>query len=246
MTILSANKSKSVDVRAVVLTSGGKDSVLALHLAVESGLSVTSLLTIFPEDNESMLYHTHNLEYVEAIADSLDVEWLTRTATKNEETTALSEALRRVEADAVVTGAISSNYQKRRFEEAARHRGLKTVTPLWGMSANQVFSEMFHRRMKVIVDAVAAYGLDEEWLGKELTCENTEHLLMLSEKCRFNPLGEGGDFDTFVLDAPLYRKRLVITDAESRWMGDHGMLKIRRMVTEMKSLNANSLKHPAT
>ena len=234
MKIMSADGSTPSKKKAVVLTSGGKDSILALHLAVESGLEVMALLTIFPEDEESLLYHTHNLEHVGAIADSIGVKWISKTVTKDEEVTSLSGALTSIEAEVLVTGGVASNFQREKFAKAAKPADLEIFTPLWGMSAQRLFSMILEKRLKVVVDAVAALGLGEEWLGVELTRKNIERLMKISEKFRFNPVGEGGDLDTFVLDAPLYNKKLIIQDVEKCWYGDRGVLKIDRLAGELK------------
>ena len=48
----------------IAFLSGGKDSVLSMHLAHNQGIKITGIMTMIPEDQESMLYHTHNINLV--------------------------------------------------------------------------------------------------------------------------------------------------------------------------------------
>lgn len=215
--------------RAVALSSGGKDSILALHLAVQAGLRVESVLTVFPEDPDSMLYHTYNLAHVKLIAHEMGLDWRTMVAKREEEESALVVALDRLNTEVVVTGGVASNYQRIRFERAAASLGLAVYAPLWGMTAQEEYAKIHALGMDVLVVAVAAYGLGQDWLGTHLTRERTSQLLRLARRFGFNAVGEGGDLDTFVLDAPLYGRRLEVAEASTTWRGDAGVYEIKAL-----------------
>jgi len=220
--------------RAVCLSSGGKDSILALHLASESGAELTGLVTIFPEDQESLIYHVPNLDRVGAIAEALGLEWFRGEARKDREVEALERVLGLVDAEVVVTGGTSSNFQRRIFDSVASRLGFESYAPLWGWSAEEEFSELMKRRFRIMVVGVAALGLGGEWLGQILTEQKINRLLRLSEQYRFNALGEGGDFETFVLDAPLYKKAIRVVEGKPVWFGDRGHYIIGKIDFEEK------------
>lgn len=220
--------------RALVLSSGGKDSILALHKVWEQGLKVIGIITMLPEDPESMLYHTHNVRHVKKIAESIGMDWYGFEAKKREEEKALERALKKLSAELLITGGIASNYQKDVFDKVAESVNMKHLAPLWGMKPHDILKEIISMKMDVMIIAVAAYGLGENWLGRHLTKESVDELLKLSEKYRFNPVGEGGDFDSFVLDAPLYKKRLIPLKVIKRWEKDSGALEIQELMMEDK------------
>ena len=93
------------------LVSGGKDSIYAAYLAETQGWPVDELVVLRPEDPESMMFHTPNLDLVELQAQS----WRKRYRAVHvpgrgeaEELAALTEAL----SDGrgwVVAGAIESS-----------------------------------------------------------------------------------------------------------------------------------------
>jgi len=197
-----------------------------MHLARSEGIEIESILTMLPEDPESMLYHTHNLKIVEKIAEVVEVPWIPIRAPKDEELIALDEALSDLRVDYLITGGIESSFQKRRFDKACQRANLRHYAPLWHKSPQEVYKKLTSFEIDAIIVSVAAYGLGEDWLGSHLTEDTITKLLHAAEKYRFNAVGEGGDLDTLVLDAPLFKKRLIPISPTKKWEGDRGRLEI--------------------
>ncbi|MEK6873616.1 MAG: TIGR00289 family protein, partial [Nanoarchaeota archaeon] len=63
---------------------------------------------------------------------------------------------------------------------------------------------------EVVITGVAAYPLDEKWLGKKIDKRFIEQIKELNEKYKINPAGEGGEFESFVLNCPLFKRKLKI------------------------------------
>jgi len=215
--------------KAFLLTSGGKDSILAGHLAKEEGIELKGLITLIPEDKESWLFHTYNLNWVSMIAKSMNLDLILTKVEKGKELEGLKDTLKGLDMDLLVTGGVSSNYQRLRFSEACKAHNIDLYSPLWGKRGEEVYNMILERNMKVMVIAVAAYGLDDSWLGRILDREGVKKLIELSKKYGFDPIGEGGDLDTFVLKAPLYRYELKVKRYKKFWYGDRGFLEIEDM-----------------
>ena len=82
----------------ISFSSGGKDSILSLHLAHKNGINIKGMVTMIPEDSESMLYHTHNVSLVKIIAEVMGIKWISVNAPKNSEIDALTNALKKLDA----------------------------------------------------------------------------------------------------------------------------------------------------
>ncbi|MEM3451454.1 MAG: diphthine--ammonia ligase [Nitrososphaerales archaeon] len=216
--------------RALVISSGGKDSILALHKAWMQGVKIVGIVTMLPENPYSMLYHAHNVKHVKSIAESIGINWYGFKAEEKDEKGSLERALKELKVDLLISGCIASKYQKDILNNVAESVNMKHFTPLWNMKAYDVLKEIIFMKMDVMIVSVAAYGLDKKWLGKHLTQKNVNELLRLSEKYHFNPIGEGGDYDSFVLDAPLYKKRLVPLKVAKKWEKDSGALEIQELI----------------
>ncbi|MBU1939710.1 TIGR00289 family protein, partial [Candidatus Micrarchaeota archaeon] len=68
----------------------------------------------------------------------------------------------------------------------------------------------------VIIVAIAAQGLDEKWLGREINADAVAELKQLHEKHGISIVGEGGEFETLVLNCPLFKKRIEIIRSEKK------------------------------
>ncbi|MFW6321191.1 MAG: ATP-binding protein, partial [Halohasta sp.] len=72
---------------------------------------------------------------------------------------------------------------------------------------------------------VAAYSLDESWLGHTLDADAIAELRDLHEEYGVHLLGEGGEFETFVTDGPHMSQRIEL-DYDTEWHGDSGRIRI--------------------
>jgi len=220
-------------VRAVVLYTGGKDSTYAILRALEEGFEIGCLLTILSENPESYMFHTINTNWTGLQAESMGLPLLTgySRGVKEEELEDLRvwlvEAKRRFGVDCVVAGAVASRYQRGGIAESARGAGLDGFFPLWGFDEERLLRTYLREGFEILFSSVSALGLGEEWLGSTLTKESLDRLVRLSRKYRFNLVGEGGEYETFVLDAPLFRKRIIVLGAEKVWEGFWGYYRIK-------------------
>ncbi|MDY6773646.1 MAG: diphthine--ammonia ligase, partial [Candidatus Nanohaloarchaea archaeon] len=120
----------------------------------------------------------------------------------------LEEALERAREEygieGIVSGALRSMYQKERVEKAAEDTGLKAFSPLWNKDQKDYMRWLVGEGFEVKITEVSAGGLDGSWEGTVLDRENLQELLELAEEHGFEPAGEGGGFETVVLDGPTF------------------------------------------
>jgi ABC transporter with metal-binding/Fe-S-binding domain ATP-binding protein len=221
------------NMRAAVLFSGGKDSTLAMVKATEEGIKVTCIVSIIPESEDSLMYHLPNISLTALQAEAMELPYIAQPSFKEDEDNlvCLNKALQRAKQEhgvkAVVAGAVASRYQHTRVQKVARMLGLKVISPLWMRNQEELLRAVLEHNIKAVIVGVAAHGLGKEWLGKELTEPTVEKLLELSKKYRFSPVGEGGELETFVIDAPPFHKCVKIEKAELRWDGVRGTYLIK-------------------
>ena len=143
---------------------------------------------------------------------------------------ALQLAIKKYKIEGVVSGALASNYQKERIDNICKELKIKSIAPLWHIEPKKYLKELIKDNFKVIIVGVAAEGLGESWLGRELNTEAIEELKILNNKVKFHLGFEGGEAETFVLDCPLFKKRLVVEEAEkrmeSKYCGQYNIKKI--------------------
>jgi len=227
------------DMLAGVLFSGGKDSCLALHIASEQH-EIACMLTVFSKNPESFMFHTANIEVTRLQAKAMGITQLTvKTAGEKEkeleDLKALIEmAYKKFGIKAIVSGAIASRYQATRIEETCKKLGLSYINPLWGMDQLDILKAVLEKKFEVIITAIAAYPLDESWLGRRIDAKAIDELEEMREKFRINPAGEGGEFETLVLDAPMFKSRIKIVESEKYYKNNAGILRIKKALLVKK------------
>jgi diphthine-ammonia ligase len=139
---------------------------------------------------------------------------------------AIKVAKRDYSIEAVYTGALASVYQKSRVERICDELGVNAVSPLWHIDQVAHLTNIIANHFEVIMTGAAALGLDESWLGRPLDNEAIRDLARLHARYGVNPGLEGGEGETFVLDCPLFDRRIEIVSSQKHWKGDAGYLEI--------------------
>jgi diphthine-ammonia ligase len=212
------------------LVSGGKDSVLALYKAQQMGHEIKVLGTMVPERSDSYMFHHPNVHMTDYLAESLQIP-LVKAQTcgiKEKELDDLKKLIASFDADGVVTGAIASVYQKKRIDNICDELGLKSLAPLWHQEPLDLMNELINLGFKVMFVGVSAQGLNQTWLGQELTKETLQKLVELNKKYQISLVGEGGEYESLVLDAPNFKKRIEILDAKTNYDNNSGVYTIKQ------------------
>ncbi|HYY92279.1 MAG TPA: diphthine--ammonia ligase [Candidatus Dormibacteraeota bacterium] len=218
--------------KVAVLFSGGKDSTFAVWLTQHQGWNVATLLTVRPSTTESLMFHHPNVEWTRLQAQAMDVPHDLIEVRRNTELDDLGKELDRLKVDegisGVVSGAVASDYQKTRFDDMCESIGLKSFAPLWHKDPKLLVEDLKSAGYRIIITAVAAKGMDESWLGRELSEGEWSRLERLSKTHGINLAGEGGEYESFVLDAPHFRESIRIVKSRMEWEGDSGRLVIEK------------------
>jgi ABC transporter with metal-binding/Fe-S-binding domain ATP-binding protein len=212
--------------KLAALTSGGKDSLYAIHLMRKAGHEIRYLLCMKSARDDSYMFHHPNVEFVGLQAELMGVEVLFgQTEGKKEEELADLESLISKVADdvgGIVTGAIASEYQRSRVDAICKKLGLVCLSPLWHIDTVSYWDDLLSAGFKVMVSAVAADGLGEDWLGRIMDRPAAEELRKLSKKYGFHLAFEGGEAETFVLGCPMFSGEIKIVSAKKKWDGLRG------------------------
>jgi ABC transporter with metal-binding/Fe-S-binding domain ATP-binding protein len=215
------------------LFSGGKDSTFAIYLAQKQGHEVACLLSIFTKSEESHLLHYPNLQWTKLQSESMSIPQLTINSESNEtddELFALEKLLQNAKdqfhIEGLVHGGIKSQFQKEKFESLCSKLDLVAITPLWNTEPEQYMNDLLDSNFVFIMITVSSDGLDDTWLGKEITKSDIDTLKNLSEKFGFNLNFEGGEAETFVVDCPLFKNSIKINQAKKIWDGYRGRFEI--------------------
>lgn len=222
------------NLRLAALFSSGKDSSYALHVMQKQNYEISCLVTIRSRNKDSYMYHTPNIEMTELQAKAMGIPLIMQESEgeKEKELEDLEKALKKAKSEfwveGVVTGALYSNYQRERIEKICDKLGLKVFSPLWHMDQEQEMRELVKDGFEFILSSIAAYGLDESWLGRVLTDDDIDKLVEINKKIGINIAFEGGEAESLVLNGPMFANKIVIKKArkimENKFTGRYFIL----------------------
>lgn len=215
-----------------VLFSGGKDSYLAMQMASEYH-QVSCLLTINSSNKDSWMFHTPAIEWTKLQSESLGISQIIQKTEgiKDDELVDLLKLVKRAKnqysIQGIVTGALASTYQSTRIQKICNDLGLWCFNPLWQLSQENLLRLLIDSEISSVITGIGAEPFDESWLGKEINSYTVDELLLYSKKYRINPAGEGGEFESLVIDSPMFEKKLEIISSKKHYSNFSGRLEIR-------------------
>jgi diphthine-ammonia ligase len=220
--------------KVVGLLSGGKDSCYNILKCQAYGHQLVCLANLMPlapevEEINSFMYQSAAHGVIPAVAECFGVPLIRRpilgttkvhtmdyVRTDDDEVEDLYNLLvdvlaRFPEVKGVSCGAIVSNYQRVRVEHICSRLNLVSLCYLWQRDRGELLNEIIDSETRAVLVKVAGAGLvPAKHLGQELGSLKPT-LLRLHEKYGLDLCGEGGEYETLVLDCPAFRKRLEIT-----------------------------------
>ncbi len=199
------------------LVSGGKDSIYAAYLCDTQGWPVDELVTIRPDDPDSMMFHTPNLDLVALQATAWGKRHRTVPVNGRDDAAELDALVRALEGGdgPVSVGAVESSYQWARLIKVGDRVNRRIFAPLWRKDPARVVREELDAGLDIRLVHLAAEPLTPDLLDRRLDRSMLEELERRSRSIRrLNVAGEGGEYETLVVDAPFFGSRIEIDRTE--------------------------------
>ncbi|MEM3676267.1 MAG: diphthine--ammonia ligase [Thermoplasmataceae archaeon] len=208
--------------KTFALLSGGKDSFLACTIALEQGFDVDLSVTAKAREY-SMMFHFPNVSLAGTVSALLDIP---NIMVEEDEVERIFAELAHKGYQAIVAGAIASEFQKTRLEELCTANGLACFAPLWRKNPVKILQELINRGIRSIVVSVSAEGLGPEDLGRPIDKDFISYIENKEKKYGLNPAGEGGEYESIVIGYE--SKTIDIEESEVKWLGSGGYLRINK------------------
>lgn len=224
----------------VALISGGKDSCFTMMEAVRRGHHLVAICNLLPLDNacpdvDSWMFQTAGHGLIEGLAccmpnvpmyrrrlkgssQSTEMQYETNAADEVEDLFLLLRHVvrRHPQVKAVCSGAILSSYQRLRVETVCQRLSLTSLAYLWCRPQRPLLQDMIDGGIDAVLVKVAAMGLKPmQHLGKSLR-HMQPILWQLEQQYGCSVCGEGGEYESFVLDCPLFTRRLELVRTTPR------------------------------
>jgi len=212
---------------------------MAVYAALEAKEDVKYLLSMKSKNDESYMFHVPNIHVTDLLSEALDIPIMSveTDGVKEEELEDLKAAfldLKDLGVEAIYTGALYSVYQKSRIEKLGDDVGLKIISPYWHVDELEYMRKIVSLDFKIMICGVAAWGLDESWLGRIIDYDTIDELVRLNEKYHVDIAFEGGEAETLAIDGPIFKKRIEILKYKKEWHLDSGVFVIEDAVLKEK------------
>ncbi|HLD06378.1 MAG TPA: hypothetical protein VJC16_02485 [Candidatus Nanoarchaeia archaeon] len=212
--------------RVAILYSGGKDSTYALAYAKERGWDIRYLLSVKPVRTDCFLFHFATVEHTPAIAAMLGIPHHLISCDVADpvlEAGLLKRKVMQLErVDALLLGGTGLQAtQLRSIQEALRPMGIEVFAAHAGQDHEAVVEDMLQKGYRIMITQIASDGLTSDDLGRELTPESFPAFRSRSRKFGFHIGGEGGYYDTLVIDAPFFPRAFQVTAMKRSMEGEH-------------------------
>lgn len=240
----------------VALISGGKDSIFNILECIRNGYEIHCLAYLQPinhqeiQELDSFMFQSvgHNV-VTQAYSDCLGIplivhqtdgkskfrnlEYFNKNSQEKDEVEDLFVLLSKVldqfpQIKGVTSGAIFSDYQRNRVENVCSRLGLVSVAMLWRREQDELLDTMIENDINAILIKTASMGLKPNvHCGKSIS-QLRDYLMKLKDDFQMNCCGEGGEYESLVLDCPLFSKlisidksRVIVEDPNSFTSSGH-------------------------
>ena len=209
--------------------SGGKDGCLACNRAIADGMKVRYLANTVSDDGKRSFGHGLLAEVLKAQSEAMGIPLVQRRTDRSNYEAEFKDMLRSFKQEGIeggIFGDIDFNEHRQWIERVCQYAAVTPYLPLWGESQDKVLREFIDAGFESVIIAAKADMIEEEWLGQKVDMDFFNHLEKLRETKGVTLCGEAGEYHTLVVDGPLFKKRLEITESKKVLRNERWFLEI--------------------
>ena len=198
--------------------SSGKDSCYACWKALSQGLDVRYLVSFvstagFGRD----AFHGVRGELIQMQSEAIEIPVIQRETTWEGYEQAFREVLSKLRErgiEGLVTGDIDMIEHRTWTENICGEFGIKALLPLWKLDREEILKGFIEDGFESVVVCLKADAMDDSWLGRRIDRKFLIDIKDYQRNRNLDICGENGEYHTFVIDGPSFKKRISITPGE--------------------------------
>jgi uncharacterized protein (TIGR00290 family) len=227
-----------INIPVICSWSGGKDSCLALYRAIKQGYQIKYLLNFTSSETKRCCFHGLDSKLLQIQAESIGIPLIQQEmpndmAGYEENFKSSVNKLKSEGIKGMVFGDIYLDEHKDWVERVCNDIGIIAIEPLWNQSPEDLIREFIDVGFKSEIISAKADLFSEESMGRIID-HNFVNELLQKKIC---PCGENGEFHTFVVDGPIFKKEIIIKESQSLLIDGfwkHWSLDIKQVETKMR------------
>lgn len=189
---------------------------MALHTLVEQGYEISCLLTTVPVEIGRTFGHGEKKEMITLQGKALNIPVHFIECSFERYTEDFIQSLKQLKVEyglsGIAFGDLYFDPHREWGEKVAESCGVESIYPLWMKQeySSQALEKFVQSGYEAVVIRVREDVLDESWLGRKVDSLFVKDI-QETESC---PMGEAGEYHTFVYDGPLFSKRIKLKKGE--------------------------------
>jgi diphthine-ammonia ligase len=203
--------------------SGGKDGCFACYLALSQGYKVSYLVNFIAREYQRVSFHGTEKRLVQLQGEAVGIPVFQQETTFGNYETDFKKAIRSLLPEGIkgmVFGDIYNDEHLAWVERVCADLGIEAVEPLWGKSTDDVINQFLDAGFEAVIVAADARLIDEAWLGKKVDRDFIDYL----KSKNIDPCGESGEYHTLVVNGPLFKRKIEITEGQTIRRGAYWFL----------------------
>jgi len=201
-------------VKTFVSWSGGKDAALSYY-RVMGDFHVTHLLNMVAEDGRISRSHGIRTDILRLQAEAMGITILQPRSSWETYEAEFKKTLSGLKGRGVevgIFGDIDLEEHREWVKRVSRESGMEAVLPLWGEKKREnLIEELIETGFEAVIVAIKKNVLGPEWLGRRI---DHDFVRDISKIKGVDISGEGGEYHTFVVSGPIFKKRINILKSE--------------------------------
>lgn len=195
------------DLKVIASWSGGKESCLACYKAMEKGYKIEYLLNFISKKYKRCCFHGIQKELINLQTDLIGIPLSQKEVSPDMKLyeKEFKEAVNRLKKKGLkgmVFGDVYLIEHRDWIERVCRDLKLKAIEPLWQRAPEKIIEEFIRLGFKAVVVSAKTELFSKDFIGREVDFQ----LLKELKKRKICPCGENGEFHTFVIDSPMFKK----------------------------------------
>lgn len=194
--------------------SGGKDSCFACYRAMCRGYNISYLVNFISKEYKRVSFHGTEDRLIQLQAEALGIPLLQKETTGNGYEQEFKEAVQSLISKGIkgmIFGDIYLQEHKDWVERVCGELGIEAVEPLWGEEPEKILLEFIDAGFEAIIVSAKADLFGKEWIGQKVDRDFFKYV----KENSIDICGENGEYHTLVVNGPVFKKKLRITESKA-------------------------------
>ena len=202
----------------IVSWSGGKDSCFACYKAIREGYKVSHLINFILKENKKIKLHRISEKLIQLQAESIgipliqkEIKWESyEKEFKKSVKVLIPNGIKGIIFGDMYVQEYTVQKHKDWVEKVCGDLGVEAIEPLWELDPEIYLLELIDMGFEAIIISSKVDLFGKEWIGRKLDKNFLEYL----KNNNIDICGEKGEYHTFVIDCPLFKKKIKINKSK--------------------------------